>query len=567
MKIRKNYYSPFQFTDCFNGCLTGCFTGCLFGCLIFCVILFLVTMCSCQSAPSHILKKAMEMENASADSIFFYLQQIEDPSKLPAKERGDYYHLSYKVSLQKTGAPNDSLLQTAIDYYKANKQFNKYLTARIDQSVSYFYNDRPDSALLLSEKILNEHQLNDTLKSQLYGIRRAAYLRKQDYHRAFIMADSSRQLARKMKDTLFYFSTSQRYLQVLEKMQKHDAYNQEYQQLIDELSASSEYRFLAYYALENLLNASLKRNDFSEALSYLRQLSDERHSRYDTPYYLFLRGKAYAAMNQIDSAKYYFSQAATSTSDYIAMEANAQLFKLINEKEYPEQAFYIKKKEKMIRENILGSINTDIQQKKFNELKLQNEIYKLNLQQQQKELWMLGIITALISIGFIAFFFYNREKKKRLQRENQLLYKETELSGLREKEIRLRKKEAELREALFRRIAFFHKLPSLHSSEHPDESVGNHKIVVSAAEWAEVTSVVNDAFDNFVIRLQKAFPLLGDKEIGFCCLVKINVNIQDLSDIYCVSKAAITKRKYRIKTDKLGITDENVSLDSFLKDF
>ena len=65
----------------------------------------------------------------------------------------------------------------------------------------------------------------------------------------------------------------------------------------------------------------------------------------------------------------------------------------------------------------------------------------------------------------------------------------------------------------------------------------------------------------------KAYPQLGDKEIGFCCLVKINVNIQDLSDIYCVSKAAITKRKYRIKTDKLGITDENISLDSFLKVF
>lgn len=61
---------------------------------------------------------------------------------------------------------------------------------------------------------------------------------------------------------------------------------------------------------------------------------------------------------------------------------------------------------------------------------------------------MLGIVTALLSIGFIAFFFYQREKKKRLLRENQLLYKEAEVSGLREKEIRLRNKEAELREAL-----------------------------------------------------------------------------------------------------------------------
>lgn len=145
--------------------------------------------------------------------------------------------------------------------------------------------------------------------------------------------------------------------------------------------------------------------------------------------------------------------------------------------------------------------------------------------------------------------------------------KEAEVSGLREKEIRLRNKEAELREALFRRMPFFHKLPSLHANNNQDEPGTSHKIVVTDAEWAEVTSVVNDAFDNFVVRLRQAYPQLGDKEIGFCCLVKINVNIQDLSDIYCVSKAAITKRKYRIKTDKLGITDENISLDSFLKVF
>lgn len=128
-------------------------------------------------------------------------------------------------------------------------------------------------------------------------------------------------------------------------------------------------------------------------------------------------------------------------------------------------------------------------------------------------------------------------------------------------------KETELREALFRRMPFFHKLPSLHANNNQDEPGTSHKIVVTDAEWAEVTSVVNDAFDNFVVRLRQAYPQLGDKEIGFCCLVKINVNIQDLSDIYCVSKAAITKRKYRIKTDKLGITDENISLDSFLKVF
>ena len=86
---------------------------------------------------------------------------------------------------------------------------------------------------------------------------------------------------------------------------------------------------------------------------------------------------------------------------------------------------------------------------------------------------------------FHSVFLYQKEKKKRLQRENLLLHQEAELSGLREKEIRLQNKEAELREALFRRIAFFRKLPSLHNDESQDEVASSRKIVVTDAEWIE----------------------------------------------------------------------------------
>lgn len=103
------------------------------------------------------------------------------------------------------------------------------------QSASYLYRNLPDSTLLMSEQILKGYQLNDTLKTRLYGLRRAAYSRKQDYPQALVMADSSRQLALKMKDTLFYFSTSQLYLQIINKMQDHDRYTQSYLQLMKEL--------------------------------------------------------------------------------------------------------------------------------------------------------------------------------------------------------------------------------------------------------------------------------------------------------------------------------------------
>ena len=74
----------------------------------------LIIMSSCQPKPSSLLKEAMKMEKVSTDSIFFYLQQIAHPRQLSLSEQGDYYLLSYKATLWKTGLPGDSLLLSEI---------------------------------------------------------------------------------------------------------------------------------------------------------------------------------------------------------------------------------------------------------------------------------------------------------------------------------------------------------------------------------------------------------------------------------------------------------------------
>lgn len=61
--------------------------------------------------------------------------------------------------------------------------------------------------------------------------------------------------------------------------------------------------------------------------------------------------------------------------------------------------------------------------------------------------------------------------------------------------------------------------------------------------------------------------MLTDADITFCALLKQEVSIQDLANLYCVSKAAISKRKLRIKVDKIGIEDRACSLDEFLAAF
>ncbi|WP_244436408.1 hypothetical protein [Bacteroides timonensis] len=51
----------------------------------------------------------------------------------------------------------------------------------------------------------------------------------------------------------------------------------------------------------------------------------------------------------------------------------------------------------------------------------------------------------------------------------------------------------------------------------------------------------SDEAIKFSVRLLEAFPGLSMKDVYFCCLVKINVSIKDLSDIYCISRTSINQ--------------------------
>ena len=61
-------------------------------------------------------------------------------------------------------------------------------------------------------------------------------------------------------------------------MQQHEKYTQGYKKLIEELRDSPNHQSLIYYAFENLLNTSLERKDYRQALKYLQLLSNERRS-------------------------------------------------------------------------------------------------------------------------------------------------------------------------------------------------------------------------------------------------------------------------------------------------
>ena len=205
----------------------------------------------------------------------------------------------------------------------------------------------------------------------------------------------------------------------------------------------------------------------------------------------------------------------------------------------------------------------------------------MRLKQKSTEVAVLFIVLLVLSTVFVVFFFFQRERRRRqlektlyqdelqrmeaerLQQERRTLFSEKVLAEVRANEMEHAKIAGELREMLLRNIPLILKI----SQQHEDSDQEKQKIEVSDKEWIQIILSVNKGFNDFTERLKIEYPTLTESDIRFCCLVKIRLSVDDLSNIYCVSPAAIIKRKYRIKRDRLGITDETKSLDIVLQEF
>lgn len=127
------------------------------------------------------------------------------------------------------------------------------------------------------------------------------------------------------------------------------------------------------------------------------------------------------------------------------------------------------------------------------------------------------------------------------------------MTSLRMKEAILREKDARLREELLKHIHVWDKLQS------------DGHIRLSEEDWKDIRLLLDNTYPDFTLKLRKHFPALTEKDINFYCLVKTNMSLQSLSDIYCISGNSVSRRKLRLK-EKLGI-DKDDNLTKFLNRF
>jgi len=308
---------------------------------------------------------------------------------------------------------------------------------------------------------------------------------------------------------------------------------------------------------------------YREAARCLDSLRNGRVSRSVIPHYCLAKGNLYVMTGESDSAFHYYEVASRSLNRWVAATASRRLKALYARYGKDSLAYTSALHADEILLHEIQREESAESRENYEREKMQNELNRLKIAKQRQEIVLLSLS---IGILLIVSLFYGvwqrrkrqtdrlllREKSARLDQTRQLLAQAEELAALREKE-------SQLRESLFRRMIPFHKIPSLEETKEAPED--HRRIALSEEDWEDIRQTVDKSYENFTQRLRQRFPSLTEKDVNFCCLVKIGVSIQDLSDIYCISRTSVSRKKLRVKKEKLGLTAEDETLDSFLRRF
>lgn len=533
----------------------------------------LLTISSC-NRNNDIALKTIKQATILADSLprsaLIKLETIENPSNL-SEENQTLYNTVLLKSTLRLGLPvtSGSVLTQPIEYFqKTNDSIN--LSKAYYNSAVYYYNLKDyKAAMKYSEmaknslpktgyELLNSkysrligytyHQLNNMEMAIKYQKKSLSYAEKDGSIKDILSALSSLSWAYKDKNDI-----EQSVSTLLKAMNiaKDNGLTETEVDLLNTISSIYE-----------------SNKNIEKAIEYKQRAVHLNKTRDDIPSLKLNLAKLYMKQNQLDSALTYTQSAIHGNDIYVASMAYSLMGKINRRRGKGIEELNNIKNEDLLFNILSDHTNSNILEQKYQDEKLKNENNQLKMEQQRHKIWLLAILF-LVSIFAVAFIFIWREhwrrnekiklmnKEAMLRQENLLLKQQQEISELKAKELRLR-------ESLFKRLNMFKKVPSLQKDENNNSSPT--KIQLNEGDWDELMRGITDAYPTFIEQLTKLAPTLTEDDIRFCCLLKINVDLQDLSDIYCVSKSAITKRKYRLKTDKFKVFDKDITLNSLVLD-
>ncbi len=531
------------------------------------LIEIIIIVTSCNSHPN--LSKAVQLIDSHPDSSLAYLRNIQDPEKMSPKDYARWCLLMAQAKYKNNQSlVPDSFVFKAFDYFSKDTS-DPSLTAK-----TYFY------TALISKEIKNtEEAAQHLLKARDFAEK------GDDYHLAFEVSHDlcdiySKQglfdyklaeawksygYAKASKDSLslYYaltdlghaYSTKEKYDSALFFFKKSLPIVKQ----INPRATSS--------ALNDICYAYINKRDYESALKICNEAiacekdSVDRYNNY------IIKGVIFQDIQQYDSAIYYFSKSSKNQYIYAKALSYSYLGEIYEKKGNILKALEFIKEYEILRDSI------EEQNQSVAIIKMQNLFQHEKLQKDNKELsekmkevsslvYKISAIAAFILLitGICYFITYKKKSERIHKQEREIAQAKNKLQQQEIENLQKEEKLSSLKADFLRRLVSIN-IPSLNNQK--DDLI----IKLSDEDFANLEKDINATFDNFTIRLAKQYPSLDKNEIQFCSLIKIQLDLNTLANIYCRSKAAISKRKLRIKQEKLNITDKTVSLDDFIQRF
>lgn len=509
-----------------------------------------------------ILDKAENLIDTLPNESYRTLQIIKNIESLPDSIKARY-HFLYTESALSSGIiiRSDSGINQAINYYEYKKD-----TSNIIKGINYKalikhsqqkYSETIESLKLLNDLLIRTNNKTKIIKNlQLIGFNEMLLTH---YDTAIEYQKKALQYARNLKDTVSI-------IDIMVNLAESRQLNNNNQEAIDilenalVLSDEIHDSNLQKTIFEQQYIIFEKQGKFGKAMDCLVKIRESGMKRNNIQLWNLTKAILFDKQSMPDSVYKYSLISIKGNDPFIAAVAYSILSKKGLRQGRFAEALNYEKKINLFFDSFTNNIMSEKSRLDYEKEVIENENNLLKIKQKEKNLIILTIILLTLIIFASLYIFYLKQKKKRIEREILLLKQTNEISQLREKE-------ALLRESLLRRINLSKKFPSLSVNDINDETskTSSGKIILTEDDWVELINDINEAYPHFTESLKNSYPKLNDDDIRFCCLVKINVDLQDLSDIYCLSKGSITKRKYRLKKDKFGVDDPESNLDFILQ--
>lgn len=537
---------------------------------LFLIVFGVFFLSSCKHTSTS-LEAAESLIETQPDSALKILDQIKKPRKKLSERNYALYALLTTQAMTKCGLDlsEDSLSEIAVRYF-----------AKVNDSV------HAAKACLYAGKVLDE--LKNPEQAIQYYLRAKDYMNNsRDYKYQFIILHSlgtvyfsqwlyadqlktyqeAYHYASLKKDSLYLCVALSNIGLAYSGLQKEDS-------ALFFQDKALQMAYVCYppmiSGLYHHISAIYKRgHDYEKAIQYVDSalmISPNNASLY------FTKGDSYNEMMRYDSALHYLNKSVLDDNLYTKAASCETLASVYHSLNKLDSAYSYMRRYNVYRDSIEEQTHTAAVLEMENlyhhtKLKEENYILKENDINKSRLIYLILFIVSLLLlfIGILYVYFYNRKQRQIHRAQQQLRQKEIERLQTEAEVSLLEKKELELREAFYRQMNSL-VVPKLHSLIYSEKSSSKVRVKISEEEWQFIVENTNVAFSNFAHRLLEAYPALDINDIRLCCLIKMQLRLSDIAEIYCVEKSAINKRRERIRKNKMGLNDGR-TLNDILKEF